>query len=174
MLRSARIVPTRRLVILAVLATLVSALLGPGALVLAASADVAPSTPPEQPVLEAPGSYAALMEQCVLSGTRAAHSLTVVGAMLATATTAHMRVKIELQGRASASEHFHPLEAPGLGVWNSANPGVLEYRDIRQVTNLPASSTYRVLISFLWLDSSSNVLKQVAKFTPVCAQEGSN
>ena len=44
------------------------------------------------------------------------------------------------------------------------------YRNVRQVTNLPAPARFRATISYRWLDAQGRVVRQATRLTPVCVQ----
>jgi hypothetical protein len=122
----------------------------------------------QQPPAETAGSYSASLEQCLSPLAPTGRAATFIGEMVATPTTARMRIKIELQERPGPGSRFAVVVAPGLGVWGTSSTGVGVYKNMRQVTNLAGAISYRALIHFQWLDSYGHVIKRAYKPTPVC------
>lgn len=143
-----------------------------GALVLLAWAQVAyadtgPHTSATVPV---DGTASVGLEQCVASTVQAERSATFTAQMAATATTQKMAVRIELQQRLHGESEFHTLAAPGFGVWRTSEPGVEIYKYVKQITNLDAPASYRVLVRFRWLDERGHVFKREELHSSRCVQ----
>jgi hypothetical protein len=112
----------------------------------------------------------ATLLQCVATGEQAEHSATFAGEMTAIPGTARMQMRIEVLERTPGQVEFHPVIAPGFGVWRSADPGVKTYKYIKQVTNLPAPAAYQAAISFRWQRAKGHLLKSVKRHTSECVQ----
>lgn len=116
------------------------------------------------------GTPSATVELCVPSSVQAERSATFSGEMTATPGTGRMSIRIELQERLPAEAAFHTVEAPGLGSWRWAAPGVKVYRYIKQVTDLAAPAVYRAAVRFRWLTAKGKLIRALERRTPTCAQ----
>src|ERR1700755_198141 len=56
-----------------------------------------------------------------------------------------MEIRFDLQS-AGPGGAFAVVDAPGLGIWNRAEPGVVDYRYRKRVENLPAPANYRAMV----------------------------
>ena len=90
--------------------------------------------------------------------------------MTAMPGSVRMAMQIEIQVQLSAEEPFHTINAPGLGVWRGSDPGVKNYKYVRQVTNLAPPASYRALVRFRWLNAHSRLIKGAQRRTPRCVQ----
>lgn len=81
-----------------------------------------------------------------------------------------MEMRIDLLERSGTATTYARISAPGLGVWRESAPGVQIYRNVRQVTNLPAPARFRAAISYRWLDTQGRVVRQTTRQTAVCVQ----
>lgn len=81
-----------------------------------------------------------------------------------------MAIRFELLQRLPG-QGFAPIDAPGLGVWGTAQ-GVGRYRYRKRVENLLAPADYRAVVSFRWLDADGGELRRARRRTPVCSQPG--
>jgi hypothetical protein len=90
--------------------------------------------------------------------------------MAAVPGTKRMQVRFDLLARASGDRDFHPVVAPGLGVWRSSAPGVDIFRYRKQVANLAAPGVYRALVRFRWLDDSGRTLQSALRRTRSCKE----
>ena len=120
--------------------------------------------------LQAPGSAAATLEQCVTSVAQSERSATFMGEMSALAGTARMAMRIDVQERAAGDAEYRTLSTPGLGVWRSSDPKVKVYRYLRQVTNLSAPGAYRALVRYRWIGAKGRVTRRDERLTPRCGQ----
>ena len=84
-------------------------------------------------------------------------------------TTTRMEIRFDLL-RADPGGEFVPVEAPGLGVWNRAEAGVVDYRYRKRVENLPAPADYRALVLFRWRKAGGGVVRRQHALTEVCEQ----
>jgi hypothetical protein len=125
---------------------------------------------PKGQVGSSTGTPSATVELCVPSSVQAERSATFSGEMTATPGTGHMSMRIELQERLPGDAGFHTVEAPGLGSWRSAAPGVKVYRYIKQVTDLAAPAVYRAAIRFRWLTTKGRLIRVLERRTPTCVQ----
>jgi hypothetical protein len=130
-----------------------------------ASAQTGDSTTPP-----ASSSVAAMLEACVTSVVQAERSATFSGEMTATASTAKMSMRIDVEERAPEEAEFHPVIAPGLGVWRPADPKVKVYKYLKQVSNLTSPASYRALVRFRWFGSSGHLIKRAERVTARCLQ----
>jgi len=115
-------------------------------------------------------SDSASLVQCLTAGEPAERSATFAGEMTMIPGAARMSMRIELLERVSGETGYHPVLAPGVGVWRTADPGVKSYRHLEQVTNLSAPAFYRALITFRWTGSHGRVLRHDELRTPRCVQ----
>ncbi len=122
---------------------------------------------------DAAGGAAATVEQCFTTGEQADRSATFSAEMTATAGTARMAMRIEVQERLPGEELFHTVSAPGLGVWRGSAPGVKIYQYVKQVTNLSFPADYRALVRFHWLNDKGYVIRRAERHTLECVQPAS-
>ena len=112
----------------------------------------------------------ATLVQCVTASEPAERSATFAGEMTMIPGASRMSMRIELLERTPGETGYHPVLAPGVGVWRSADPGVKAYKHLEQVTDLAAPADYRALISFRWDGPHGHVLKRDELRTPRCVQ----
>jgi len=112
----------------------------------------------------------ATLVQCLTSREQAERSATFAGEMTMIPGAARMSMRIELLERVPGETGYHPVLAPGVGVWRTADPGVRSYRHLEQVTNLAAPARYRALITFRWDGPHGRVLRRDELRTPRCVQ----
>ena len=159
----------RARLLLGLVVAALSGAVGLAALAAATRADAnggAGTGAPQETPAEAPGTYSAVLEQCLSPLAPTGRAATFVGEMWATPTTARMRIKIELQERTAPELRFRTVDAPSLGVWSTSTTGVGVYKDMRQVTNLAGATGYRAVIFFQWLDGYGRLIKRAFKHTP--------
>jgi hypothetical protein len=123
-----------------------------------------------QPAGEKAPAASATLEQCMTSVVQAERSATFSGEITAIPGSTHMAMRIEVQERTPAEAMFHTVTAPGLGVWRASDPGVKNYKYLKQVTNLAAPAVYRATVRFRWLNANGHLLRRTERHTPVCAQ----
>jgi|GEM_PF-2412356 hypothetical protein len=121
------------------------------------------------PPVDATG-YSVTVERCLTSTVQAERSVTFTAQMTATATTQRMAVRVELEQRLRGEPVYHPITAPGLGVWERSETGVQIYKYVKQVTNLDAPAAYRAVVRFRWLGDKGRVLKRAETRTERCVQ----
>jgi hypothetical protein len=112
----------------------------------------------------------ATLQQCVTAVAQDERSATFSGEMTATSGTVRMEMRIDVQEQRPAEALFHTINAPGLGVWRSANSGVKTYRYLKQVTNLSAPAFYRAAVRFRWLNASGRLIRFTERHTSRCEQ----
>jgi len=81
-----------------------------------------------------------------------------------------LEMRFDLYRRSPRSIWFRHVSAPGLGVWNQADPGVRVFRFRQRVENLSVPAYYRASVSFRWLDGSGHQLARTSRVTNVCHQ----
>ena len=81
-----------------------------------------------------------------------------------------MDMRFDLFRRAPGAFAFKRVAAPGLGVWNHADPGVGRFKFKQKVENLGAPATYRALVRFRWLNARGGVFTRARHLTPICQQ----
>jgi hypothetical protein len=112
----------------------------------------------------------ASLVRCLTTGEPAERSATFAGEMTMIPGAARMSMRIELLERTTGEPGYHPVLAPGVGVWRTADPGVRSYRRLEQVTNLSAPAVYRALITFRWQGPHGRLLRRDERRTPRCVQ----
>jgi hypothetical protein len=112
----------------------------------------------------------ATLEQCLTAVDAIDRSATFNGEMQTVAGASRMAMEIVVQEHAPGEVGFHTLSAPGLDVWQRSETGVKIYKDVRQVTDLPAPAAFRATVSFRWLNEKGHVIKSTARRTPICRQ----
>jgi len=121
----------------------------------------------------APQVVSVELEGCVSTGEQAERSATFMGEMTATAGTARMSMRIDVEERGPEELEFHTISAPGLGVWRSSDPRVKIYKYVKQVTNLSAPAVYRAVVRFHWVGDNGHVIRRAERRTPRCEQPAS-
>jgi CARDB protein len=81
-----------------------------------------------------------------------------------------MEMRFDLFRRSRRSIVFKRVAAPGLGVWNRANPGVGRFRFRQKVENLAAPAGYRAVVSFRWTGADGRVFARAQHVTLACQQ----
>jgi len=141
------------------------------ALALVAGGSVAAARAELRPILApAPGSYSVTLEQCVGSSVQSERSAMFVAQMVATAATQRMAMRIVLEERTRGEAEYHPVLAPGFGVWHPSEPGVKIYKYVKQVTNLAAPASYRTAVRFRWIADKGKVIKRAELRSSRCFQ----
>jgi hypothetical protein len=64
------------------------------------------------------------------------------------------------------------LDAPGIGVWREARPGIVRFAYRQRVVALRKGTSYRALIEFRWLSTDGKVVRRESERSPVCRQPG--
>ena len=80
-----------------------------------------------------------------------------------------MQLRFDLQ-RHDGTTNFVRVPGPGLGVWNTAEPGVARFRFRKTIANLPVGWVYRVIVHYRWLDSAGDVSERAVRHTAGCWQ----
>ncbi len=146
-----------------------SAIANPGALLSSASLGGAAQGGLPGAGVQAPIA-SATVEQCVTAVTQGERSVTFSGEMTAISGSVRMAMRIDVQEQAPGGAAFQTINAPGLGVWRSSDPGVKTYRYLKQVRNLLAPAFYRAAVRFRWLNANGRLIKAVERNTPRCGQ----
>jgi hypothetical protein len=124
----------------------------------------ATTAPPDATVVTA------TLEQCITSGAQAERSATFTGEMNSIPGAARLSMRIDVEEREPGEAEFHPVSAPGLGVWRAADPKVKVYKYLKQVTNLSSPASYRGLVRFRWINARGHVFKRAERLTTRCLQ----
>jgi hypothetical protein len=124
------------------------------------------------PTSTSPALVTATLEQCLTASDQTQRSATFYGQIETIPGAARMAVQIDVQEHTPGDSAFHTLVAPGLNVWQRSETGVKIYKDVRQVTDLPAPALYRATVQFRWLDEKGHVIKSTTRHTDVCRQPG--
>jgi len=64
------------------------------------------------------------------------------------------------------------LNAPGIGVWREARPGIVRFAYRQRVVALQKGTSYRALVEFRWLSSDGAVIQRESERSPACRQPG--
>jgi hypothetical protein len=116
------------------------------------------------------GVDSAALVQCQTATASAERSATFAGEMSMIPGAAKMSMRIELLERTEGETGYHPVLAPGVGVWRTADPGVKTYKRLEQVTNLTAPADYRALITFRWIGPHGRMIRRDEQRSPRCVQ----
>jgi hypothetical protein len=81
-----------------------------------------------------------------------------------------MEMRFDLFRRARGSSVFKRVAAPGLGVWNRANPGVGRFKFRQKVENLSVPAAYRAVVSFRWIGADGRMFARAQHVTLACSQ----
>ena len=106
---------------------------------------------------------------CHTGADPAARYLTAEAAMHSLSSGDRMQLRFDLQRR-DGTAAFVRVPGPGLGSWNTANPGVARFRFRKTIANLPVGWTYRVVVRYRWLDRAGNVSARTVRHTAACGQ----
>ena len=79
-------------------------------------------------------------------------------------------MRFDLFRRAPRGVVFKRVAAPGLGVWNRANPGVGRFKFRQKVENLSAPAAYRAVVSFRWIGAEGRVSRGHSASRLACQQ----
>jgi hypothetical protein len=112
----------------------------------------------------------ATLAQCITATEQAERSATFSGEMTMVAGAERMAMRIEVLERMPNETLYHSIEAPGLGIWRSSDPGVKTYKDLERITNLTAPAHYRAEVRFRWLNADGHVVKHIELHTHRCVQ----
>ena len=121
---------------------------------------------------QTPGSAldSASLLQCATAGAASERMASFAGEMTAVAGAVRMGMRVELLERDPGEGGYHPVLAPGVGVWHYADPGVRAYKHVEQFTDLSAPANYRALITFRWDGPHGRTFKHDEQRTPRCQQ----
>ncbi len=129
-----------------------------------------PLLTPASVVSAASPTVSATLEQCVTAAGQAGRSATFAGQMETVPGTHRMAMRVVVEERAPGEAAFHALGAPGLDVWQHSEAGVKIYKDVRQVTDLPAPGAFRAVVHFRWLSEDGSVIARAVRRTSQCRQ----
>jgi hypothetical protein len=114
---------------------------------------------------------AATLLTCSSGVTPLERSLTVSGAMPATAATNKMWMRFELYQRLPGSETtFRRLKLPAWNPWIKSDPQVSGLVFERKVDSLVSPATYKVTVRFRWYNDAGKRIKSKTKTSKVCHQ----
>jgi hypothetical protein len=116
-----------------------------------------------------PPLASATLEQCTVAVDQPGRAATFNGQMSAVPGTRRMAMQILVQEQAPGETEFHTLPA-ATSDWRHSEAGVKIYKFVRQVTDLPASGSFRALVLFRWLGEDGHVIKRAARHTDACVQ----
>ena len=117
------------------------------------------------------GRAVADLIDCHVAVDQSARYATFAGQMSTVPGAARLAMRVDLQERDPGSgAGFHNVSAPNLGIWRRSTAGVALLRYVKQVTNLPAPASFRVVIAFHWLDASGHVIERAVRRSPTCQQ----
>lgn len=92
------------------------------------------------------------------------------GEMRAVGGATRLQMRFRLQTRTAPGERWTRVEAPGWGVWTTADPGIRRYVFTRRVAGLPAPGHYRAAIAYRWLDAAGHATARARRATGACRQ----
>lgn len=84
---------------------------------------------------------------------------------------AGMRMRFDLSEKVGA-DPWRAVQAPGLGEWLDASPGVSRFAYRQKVAGLKPATRYRALTTFQWLDANGHVSAEAASKSRTCRQRG--
>jgi hypothetical protein len=120
--------------------------------------------------LPAPSSAQGLRTSVrVLECSAERHEAAFRGSMRGIEDSSRMAMRFTLLERTGA-DGFKPLNAPGLGRWRRAKPGVVSFGYRQVVKALPANAIYKMRVDFRWSAADGSVLVQVQRNSPPCRQ----
>jgi hypothetical protein len=89
--------------------------------------------------------------------------------MKAARGASRMQMRFVLQSRTPERRAWRELAAPGLGLWNTADPSARRYVYEKRVEALAAPGRYRMVVQFRWLEGDRRVAQQ-RRVTRICRQ----
>jgi hypothetical protein len=82
-----------------------------------------------------------------------------------------MRIQYALDERIGRGV-WRRVSAPGLNAWHAAQPGVRQFAYRQKIDALQPATSYRVHVTFEWLDAAGKTLERTVKRSPSCRQPG--
>lgn len=64
------------------------------------------------------------------------------------------------------------VDAPGIGVWREARPGIKRFAYRQRVVALQKGTSYRATVAFRWLSQGGKAIRRERERSPVCRQPG--
>jgi hypothetical protein len=92
------------------------------------------------------------------------------GRMRAQRPGQRLQMRFTLQASTPDASRWHTVQAPGFGVWYSADSGVTRWTYSKRVQDLVAPASYRAKVRFRWRDESGHVVARTAVLSPACKQ----
>jgi hypothetical protein len=146
----------RRLLIIALVPVLTAA--GGGSVARAA----APA--PEKTPLDA------RLTACETGAEPSARAATFTGSMPALTGTRRMQMRFALLQRLGVKGVFKPIDVPGWGAWERADPGRPGFIFGKRVESLVAPAAYKATVTFRWYDKKGHLQRQTIRTTAACTQ----
>ncbi len=82
-----------------------------------------------------------------------------------------MRMQYQL-GERIGRGLWRRVSAPGLNAWHAAQPGVKQFAYRQKIDALQPATSYRVHVTFEWLDAAGKPVERAVKRSPTCRQPG--
>jgi len=112
----------------------------------------------------------ALLIACERSLEEAERASVFEGQMRALPGAARMQMRFTLEASTPERRRWTRVAAPGFGTWVGSAPGTARYRYTKRVEHLLAPASYRVRVSFRWLDAAGAVVEQARRYSAPCQQ----
>jgi hypothetical protein len=93
------------------------------------------------------------------------------GSMAQIPTGQGMRMQYQLGERVGRGV-WRRVSAPGLNAWHAAQPGVKQFAYRQKIDALQPATSYRVSVTFEWLDAAGKPIQRTVKRSPTCRQPG--
>lgn len=122
------------------------------------------------PAASAAPSASVRVAACESSLDPAARMMTAEGRMRTLPGARKLQMRFDLQSRRPDRARWTRVVAPGLGVYNTADPAPRRYVFEKRVERLTAPARYRMLVRFRWLGAGDQRLASVQRTSAVCNQ----
>lgn len=107
---------------------------------------------------------------CGSSAAQPLRTMAVEGRMRLVSGARKLQMRFDLQVRSPDRPRWTGVAAPGLGVWNTADPTPKRYVFEKRVEALAAPARYRMVVRFRWLGDGDRRIRSAKRRSPTCVQ----
>lgn len=114
-------------------------------------------------------SLAARVADCTTGTDDAERAAAFTGSMSA-AGAKRMQMRFQLQQRLGAGTKgtWKKVAVPDWGTWQKADPGRSAFVFTERIEALTAPASYRVVVTFRWLDARNHAIRTTSRTSPAC------
>jgi hypothetical protein len=112
----------------------------------------------------------ARLTACETGGDPSARAATFTGSMPALTGTRRMQMRFALLQRRGAAGGYKPVDVPGWGAWERADPGRPGFILTKRVESLAAPAAYKAIVAFRWYDKKGRLQRESTRTTVACTQ----